>query len=102
MSAVEDQLAEALAEELSGLLGEQWGGEVTVVAPSGGMVAGSAFQVAISRPPDRPLALELPCGLAIGYLGDEENAVDAWKSWTEELAKRLRGPATPPPPEPKP
>jgi len=94
MSRIEDQLAEALAEELSDLLGNPWNGRVHIGAPPQGPVAGASFAVSIQSG-GSDLRVELPCGLAIGYLADEESAVDAWKGWTEELALLLgrRAPA---------
>jgi hypothetical protein len=90
MNRIEEQVAEALAEELSDLMGGEWDGQVSISSPPEGAVAGAAFAVAVRRQGWSDLKVELPCGLAIGYLGDEENAVDAWKGWTEELARRLR------------
>ncbi|HEX9638376.1 MAG TPA: hypothetical protein VGB99_12620 [Acidobacteriota bacterium] len=90
MSAIAAELREALAEELRDLLGEGWSGTVRVEEPERGAAAGEAFRISIAQADRRTLEAELPCGLALGYLGDEENAVDVWKSWTEELAERIR------------
>jgi hypothetical protein len=85
----EAELRWALEQELERLLGSAWSLRITVSAPREA-VAGECFTVGIRLHSGVEITAALPCGLAIGYLGDEENAVDAWKAWVEALAARAR------------
>jgi hypothetical protein len=86
------ELAAALQDELQDALTDLTTSRslrVDSVLPPADLEAGSSLLVTISSDAGTSLAVELPSTLAIGYLADEEAAVDEWKGWVNRLSKRL-------------
>lgn len=85
---IKEELAEALADTA---LSERW--SVIDVVPPTLLDADSHLSVILATTDgaaDGTIAeMALPSSLAIGYLADEEAAVDEWRLWIEEIAKRL-------------
>jgi hypothetical protein len=87
-----DLAARLLHEELDDAFADPSDGQATeyslAVRPPADLAADTAFRIRVSR---GPLVLEtdLPTGLAVAYLADEEAAVDEWKRWLADLRQRL-------------
>jgi hypothetical protein len=78
------ELQQALAD-LSESAGEA---HIRDVRPPPDLGPGTAFRVSAASGSCR-VELELPSGLAVAYLADEEAAVDEWKHWVAALVERL-------------
>jgi hypothetical protein len=86
------ELAAALQDELQDALTDLTNDEslyVNSVIPPADLEAASSLLVTVTSDAGKSLALELPSTLAIGYLADEEAAVDEWKAWVSRLCQRL-------------
>ena len=87
-----DDAARLLQEELEDALAQEPAGPPATLAlavrPPPDLAPDTCFRVRASL---GPLTVEsdLPTGLAIAYLADEEAAVDEFKSWVAELRQRL-------------
>ena len=84
--------AERTREEIEAWLAEWEGGELqlqSLEAPSH-LGANTCFTLAFANPRTRASRIVfLPTGLALGYLADEEAAVDEWKSWLHSVLTDL-------------
>ena len=81
---IRDELAEALADlELPQPL------QVLDVVPPALLDADTSLSVTIVGSAGKPVQLALPSSLAIGYLADEEAAVDEWRIWVQEIVRRV-------------
>jgi len=85
-------LLEELAEALSDLCDDAQTASVESVTPPATLEPGACFRVKLSLAPGRTLDVDLPANLAIGYLADEEAAVDEFRHWLHELGPRLNHP----------
>jgi hypothetical protein len=87
-----DLAARLLREELEDALVDPGDGSAEAVAlsvlPPVDLAPDSCFQIRASLGP-RTVVSDLPSGLAIAYLADEEAAVDEWKSWVAGLRQSL-------------
>lgn len=87
-----DEAARLLREELEDALAEGTAGPATActlaVQPPPDLAPDTCFQVRASLGP-RTVESDLPTGLAMAYLADEEAAVDEWKRWVADLRQRL-------------
>ncbi len=81
-------LLDELREALNDLEHTQIG--VQAVHPPGDLGPDTCFHVTLSSESHLSLEVELPTNLALGYLADEEAAVDEWRLWVSELPQRLR------------
>lgn len=78
--------------ELEAALEDEGAGErarVLAVRPPPDLGADRAFHVTLALPGSPDRTVDLPAALAMGYLADEEAAVDEWKTWVVELVGRL-------------
>jgi hypothetical protein len=82
-------LHEELDETLADLAGSNEGASVLAVHPPAQISPTSSFRVAVRAGAARTIEIMLPSNLAIGYLADEEAAVDEWRHWVSELWERL-------------
>lgn len=83
-SDIHDELADALADlELWPRL------PVIEVAAPDRLDADSFLHVTLASADGARASLALPSSLAVGYLADEEAAVDEWRLWVQEIAARL-------------
>jgi hypothetical protein len=83
-SDIQDELADALIDlELPQRL------SVIEVVPPDQLDAESCLYVTLASADGTTASLELPSSLAVGYLADEEAAVDEWRLWIQEIAARL-------------
>jgi hypothetical protein len=87
------EAAQALREELDEALADLGGSgaraSVLAVQPPAQLGPDSSFRVAVRASRARTVEVMLPSNLAIGYLADEEAAVDEWRHWVGELWKQL-------------
>ncbi len=87
------EAARLLRGELEDALAHPGDGPARAVAltilPPADLAPDTAFLVRASLG-RQTLEVDLPTGLAIGYLADEEAAVDEWKSWVAALLARLQ------------
>jgi hypothetical protein len=87
-----DAAARALHEEIETALAETSaaGPVIGVLSVSQPAEPGpdTHFTVTLAIAGDRH-TVQLPTGLALAYLADEEAAVDEWKSWIHRLRARL-------------
>ncbi len=83
-----DELAEALTD-MGDLLEPM---SVESVTPPRVLEAGASFRVRLLASRGRRLDADLPANLAIGYLADEEAAVDEFRQWLYEQRKKLTRP----------
>jgi hypothetical protein len=78
------EAARALREEIIWTLTDLSGGApaVTVLAvlPPDNLGADTSFRVRLRAADGRRVEADLPSGLVMGYLADEEAAVDEWKT----------------------
>ena len=81
------EILEELEEALSDLDGSE-GLHVRDVQPPDDLAPDTFFVVTVSGADGKPTAIELPTSLAIGYLADEEAAVDEWRLWVRAVAQR--------------
>lgn len=58
--------------------------QVHAVHPPQDLGADRDFLITISAGEADPLEIALPAGLALGYLADEEAAVDEWHHWVSD------------------
>lgn len=88
-----DQLAHTLREELSDALVdlgvEKSRARPVAVHPPADTGPDSRFRFAFRLTDDATVEIDLPASLAVGYLADEEAAVDEWKLWVHRVAARL-------------
>lgn len=77
------ELEAALADEGAGVA------RVLAVRPPPDLGADRVFHITLALPGSRDHTVDLPVALAMGYLADEEAAVDEWKTWVVELVGRL-------------
>jgi hypothetical protein len=78
---IKDELADALNDlDLSRRL------QVLDIAPPAQLDAETSLTVTIAATGGRIAELALPTSLAIGYLADEEAAVDEWRHWVQDIA----------------
>lgn len=88
-----DRAAAAIGGELQATLDDPETGltraQVRSVAAPADLGADRTFLITLSIPGSRDHVAELPVPLAIGYLADEEAAVDEWKGWVADLSRRL-------------
>jgi hypothetical protein len=80
-----DELEAALAD----LAGPGARPRVQRLEPPPQLDAESRFRVWLEGGSAGSLEFELPATLAIGYLADEEAAVDEWRRWVAEVWQRL-------------
>ncbi len=81
---IRDELTEALSDlELPQPL------QVLDVVPPALLDAETSLSVTIAGSAGKPVQLALPSSLAIGYLADEEAAVDEWRIWVQEIVNRV-------------
>ena len=81
---IKDELAEALCDlELT------QSPQVLDVVPPALLDAETSLSITIADTAGKLVELELPSSLAIGYLADEEAAVDEWRIWVQEIVSRL-------------
>jgi hypothetical protein len=84
--------AHLLREELEDALADPGDGPAKAVAltinPPADLAPDTSFRIRASLGTNS-VDTELPTGLAIAYLADEEAAVDEWKSWVARLRQRL-------------
>lgn len=87
-----DVAARLLCEELEDALADPAGGPAKAVAltivPPADLSPDTSFRIRASLGP-HSVETDLPTGLAVAYLADEEAAVDEWKSWVAELRSSL-------------
>jgi hypothetical protein len=84
-------MKEELEEAFIDLGGEGHGVRITAVGPPPDLGPDTAFELTIDRGADAsPVVIELPTSLAMGYLADEEAAVDEWRHWVHRLWEQLR------------
>lgn len=81
---VKEELADALAD--LGLTG-RW--SVLDVVPPTTLDPDSSLTITLASAAGTVVEVPLPSSLAIGYLADEEAAVDEWRLWIQEIATRL-------------
>lgn len=82
-SDIQEELADALAEmELPQRL------SVIKVVPPDRLDAETCLYVTLASADGTIARFELPSSLAVGYLADEEAAVDEWRLWVQEIAAR--------------
>lgn len=80
---VKDELVEAIADlELSRPL------SVVDVVPPPRLDADTYLSVILATADGTAEQIALPSSLAVGYLADEEAAVDEWRLWIHEIAAR--------------
>lgn len=88
-----DEAAEELRGELEAALDDSGmaprGARVAEVAAPRDLGADRVFRIAVLDAKARTHTAMLPVPLAMGYLADEEAAVDEWKAWVAELSARL-------------
>jgi hypothetical protein len=63
--------------------------QVVDIIPPDLLDAETFLSVVIADSRGKTAELALPSSLAIGYLADEEAAVDEWRIWVQEIAARL-------------
>ncbi len=84
---IREELTEALAEAVA------HGSDLVVrhVSAPPDLGADRHFEITLSsrRDPRRTLRVDLPASLAMGYLADEEAAVDEWRRWVQSLRERF-------------
>lgn len=83
--AIGEELETALQDEEIGLSGAH----VRSVTAPADLGADRTFRIVIAMPGSPDHNVRLPVPLAMGYLADEEAAVDEWKTWVAALARRL-------------
>jgi hypothetical protein len=87
-----DVAARLLREELEDALADPGEGPAKAIAltvlPPIDLAPDTSFRIRASLGP-HTVETNLPTGLAIAYLADEEAAVDEWKSWVGGLRQRL-------------
>jgi hypothetical protein len=81
-------LREEIADALADLGGPAAAACLRAVRPPRDLGPDGCFQITASAGP-RPLDFELPSGLAMAYLADEEAAVDEWKRWIVQVWRVL-------------
>ena len=87
---VKEELVETLALLMPG------GGSLRVISveppprPATDLGPDTCFQLLLSSSKHQPASVRvaLPSTLAIGYLADEEAAVDEWRNWVHQLLER--------------
>lgn len=86
------ELARSLQEELelalADLHGEGSQPSIRAVHPPDQLEAGTSFRVCARTSTAQSVEVELPTNLAIGYLADEEAAVNEWRDWVRALWHR--------------
>jgi hypothetical protein len=85
-------LREELDEALADLSDRVGAVRVESVTPPPDLEAGTSFRVRLSPAVGPQVDVDLPSNLAIGYLADEEAAVDEFRLWLNELFVRLTPP----------
>lgn len=78
--------------ELAAALDEERGGEavhVVAVRPPSDLGADRVFRVTLAVSDSHERTVDLPVPLAMGYLADEEAAVDEWKRWVLDQVGQL-------------
>jgi hypothetical protein len=81
------KILEELEEALDDLDGAE-GLHVRGVRPPDDLAPDTFFFVTLSGREGELTVIELPTTLAIGYLADEEAAVDEWRLWVRAVAQR--------------
>jgi hypothetical protein len=81
---LQGELESALEDESAGAVIR-----VLAVRPPPDLGADRVFRVILALPGSRDWTVDLPVPLAMGYLADEEAAVNEWKGWVLELVARL-------------
>jgi hypothetical protein len=81
------QILEELEDAFSDLDGAE-GLHVQGVDPPNDLAPDTFFVVTVAGRGREPHEIELPTTLAIGYLADEEAAVDEWRLWVRAVAQR--------------
>jgi hypothetical protein len=87
-----EEAASLLREELEECFADLTGWPATaavVLRPPQQLRADESFQVSVRLAGAGSVESELPVNLALGYLADEEAAVDEWRLWVHELVERL-------------
>lgn len=84
---VKEELVETLAQRAPGGTSLR---VISVEPPPADLGPDTCFQLLLSNTERRPASIRvaLPTTLAIGYLADEEAAVDEWRNWVHELLER--------------
>ena len=85
-------LWEELVEALADLSDDAAAARVESVTPPPRLEAGASFRVRLAPASGPGFETDLPANLAIGYLADEEAAVDEFRHWLHELWQRLNRP----------
>ncbi len=86
------ELADRLREELQDAFAQPPGASaarIDSVLPPQELAPGTSMHITATNASGEAVEIELPTTLAIGYLADEEAAVDEWKIWLAELVRRL-------------
>jgi hypothetical protein len=89
-----EEAAETLLEELEECLADLAGvtaRPAVALQPPEELRADTSFQVRVSLAGVGSAESELPVNLALGYLADEEAAVDEWRLWVQAFWERLSG-----------
>jgi len=81
---IKDELAEALSD-----LEPTQPLQVLDVVPPALLDAETSLSITIADTAGKLVELALPSSLAIGYLADEEAAVDEWRIWVQVIVSRL-------------
>ena len=89
-----EEMSRALTEELAQAF-EDLADELTVprvcsVTPPAELTSTASFQVHLATGDGTRAEVAIPVNLVIGYLADEEAAVDEWRHWVHEVASRLQ------------
>lgn len=94
-----DEIALSLQEEIELTLTELASGNARAsvfVLPPPELTPGSHFTISVETPDAAPVVRELSTNLALGYLADEEAAVDEWRLWLVPIVECLTLQADPP------
>lgn len=90
-----ERLLADIREELTASLGDLADGphdvRVVAVVADGDLDAGTYITVSASSRSARRHDFRLPATLAIGYLADEEAAVDEWRRWVHDVWEEVTG-----------
>ncbi len=87
-----EEAARLLGEELEEYLAELAGASAAPglkIHPPPELSADRSFRICVSPARGADLEIELPVNLALGYLADEEAAVDEWRLWLHALWDRV-------------
>ncbi|UCF20075.1 MAG: hypothetical protein JSU87_01300 [Gemmatimonadota bacterium] len=89
-----EEAAQLLAEEIEECLAELAGATAAPgveIQPPRELRADRSFWLSVYPGIGAAFEFELPVNLALGYLADEEAAVDEWRLWLHTLWQRVVG-----------